>query len=138
MKTILAVDDNAFILQMISLYFAECVPDCTVLTAGNGKQALEIIQSVPVDFIMTDLDMPVMNGYQLIEVIKRKMPSMPIFAMTGYRSTEVAERVRMLGAAVCLQKPFNFEDVLQKISSVMEEARSKPALTMPPLQPIAS
>ncbi len=77
MKRILIVDDNKFVLDAISLFFFSELPECVVLKAADGRQAIETMETMAVDLVLTDLNMPVVNGYRLIEYIKKNLPSAP-------------------------------------------------------------
>lgn len=122
MKKILVVDDNKVVLDAISLFFSCEFPECDVLKAANGAQAIETVEAMPVDLILTDLNMPVVNGYQLIEYVKRNLPSTPVFGMTCVRTPDVVERLRRLGVSSCIEKPFDLNEVAQRISAVLEPA----------------
>ena len=58
MKTILLIDDNSYVLQGLLISLRNCIKDCKILTAENGQEALKILKSMPVDFILTDLRLP--------------------------------------------------------------------------------
>jgi len=120
MKTILIVDDNSFILDGLATTFGILLKNCTILTAENGMQAVKIMESVPVDLIVTDLSMPVMDGYGLIEHTKKIYPHIPVFVMTGVYTADVAERLRPLGVSHCTEKPFDYEELAHVISHELE------------------
>ncbi len=120
MKTILIVDDNMFILEGLSTTFGILLKNYTILTAENGMQALKIMESVPVDLILTDLSMPVMDGYGLIGHAKKNYPHTAVFVMTGVYTADVAERLRPLGVSHCVEKPFDYEELAQVISHELE------------------
>ncbi|HLE40980.1 MAG TPA: response regulator [Nitrospirota bacterium] len=120
MKNILIVDDNTFILDGLATTFGILLRDYTILTAENGMQAVKIMESVPVDLVLTDLSMPVMDGYQLIEHTKKIYPHIPVFVMTGVYTADVAERLRPLGVSHCTEKPFDYEELAHVISHELE------------------
>ncbi len=72
MKNILVVDDNTDILEAVSTLLHERVKGCAVSIATDGAQGEAIMKSTPVDLVLTDLSMPVMNGYMLIERVSKK------------------------------------------------------------------
>ena len=121
MKRILIVDDNKVVLDAISLFFSCQFPECAVLKAANGMQAIETMETIPVDLILTDLNMPVVSGYQLIEYVKRNLPSAPVLGMTCVRTPDVVERLRRLGVPFCIEKPFDLNEVAHKISAALEQ-----------------
>lgn len=120
MKNILVVDDFRPILDGLS----DCLTaeGYTVFTAENGAQAIDILNFHPVDLVITDLSMPVMNGLELLIHTKKNYPSVPVFVMTADYSPVMKERLSRLGAAQCIGKPFNFEDLTDKISVELEGA----------------
>ena len=121
MKNILIVDDNTFILDGLATTFGILLRDYTILTAENGMQAVKIMESVPVDLVLTDLSMPVMDGYQLIEHTKKIYPHIPVFVMTGVHNADVGERLRLLSVFQCVEKPFDYEALAHRIADVLKE-----------------
>lgn len=128
MKTILIADDNTFILEGLSTTFGILLKDYTILTAENGKQAVKIMESTPVDLILTDLSMPVMDGYGLIEHTKKNYPPIAVFVMTGVYTADVAERLRPLGVSHCVEKPFDYEELAHVI---LHELEGRSAVLVP-------
>lgn len=120
MKTILIVDDNKYILDGLVLTISSCLKDYTVLTAENGELALSIVKSRVVDLIMTDLAMPVMDGYRFIEEVRRLFPSLPIFVMTADCGPQVVECLRPFRISRCFEKPFGFHEAVRMISDELE------------------
>jgi len=117
MKNILLIDDNYYFLTGLMMNLCVYLKNCNILTAGNGGQALEIMESVPVDLIVTDLEMPFMDGYELVESIKKKHPDLPVFAMTGCVARETEKKLASLGAARCFIKPFVFKELADKVAA---------------------
>ena len=108
-KKILVVEDDEATRFLISDAFHIMETGCTVITSRNGAEAVQVLQSVPVDFILTDLDMPVMNGYQFLSYVMRNYSDIPFLAMTGATTLE-EDRMRALGVSQCIVKPFNVMD----------------------------
>lgn len=117
MKKVLIVDDNYYFLTGLSMSLCGYLKNCNILTAGNGGKALEIMEYIPVDLVVTDLEMPIMDGYELVETVKKKQPNLPIFAMTGCMAPETEKRVASLGAPRCLEKPFGFKKLADMIAA---------------------
>jgi len=97
-----------------------CAKNCVILLAGHGKEALDIVNSVPVDFILTDLSMPVMDGFELLGYLRKNHPHIPAIAMTSGLTPESREKLHALGVARCVEKPFNFEVMAHTISDEFE------------------
>ena len=109
MKNVLIVDDNILFADTLKLILGSCLRDVSFRTAANGKEAVAILQSSPVDLIMTDINMPVMDGYHLIEYRNKHYFHVPLIVMTADASQEVVERLDILGITDCMEKPFNYE-----------------------------
>ncbi len=111
MKSILLVDDNKDVTDILSVILTGCMRNVLFRTASNGREAVEILKRQPVDLILTDINMPVMNGYGLIEYRNKNHPSVPLVAMTADASPDVNRRLAMLGITECLEKPFSYDMV---------------------------
>ena len=117
MKKVLIVDDNYYFLTGLSMSLHGYLKDCNILTAGNGRKALEIMEYIPVDLVVTDLEMPIMDGYELVESVKKKQPGLPVFVMTGCIALETEKRLASLAAPRCLEKPFGFKKLADMIAA---------------------
>jgi putative two-component system response regulator len=118
---ILAVDDDSMNLEMLEIMLTEL--DCTVLKAGNGRLALEMLEAEPqIDLILLDLEMPVMDGYETIGHLKGSFDwrDIPVIVVTA-GTTEVT-RTLALGANDFITKPYNPEELRLR---VMNHVRSK-------------
>ncbi len=111
-KNILIVDDTEDVRETLTLILTSRMTDILCSTAANGKEAVQILESRTIDLIMTDLSMPVMDGYGLIEYRNKHFPCIPIVAVTADASPEVMRRLGELGIMECLEKPFCFEGVM--------------------------
>lgn len=78
---ILVVDDKEIQRSLVKLYLAQLGYD--VVLANNGKVAIEIIRSNPIDLVFMDIQMPIMNGFEAASIIKRYHPNIPIIALSG-------------------------------------------------------
>lgn len=124
MKRILLVDDNKYLLDGLSGHLRAQLSQCLTMTAANGGNALEILEVTAIDFLLTDLQMPVMDGYELLTRIKDRFPHIPVYAMTCDNSPSVEQRACSLGARQCIPKPlgFEFEKITMLISGVLNAA----------------
>lgn len=93
------------------------------LEASDGKEALELLGTHDVDIVLTDINMPGMNGLELARKIRThplvQNQSIPIVALTGTISEEDIQRFREVGMNDYLVKPFTPEDLLRKLSEIM-------------------
>ena len=119
MKNILVVDDNKLIAEGLALRIAVLVKDAYVHTAANGREAIAFLESTPVDVVVTDLQMPVMNGFELIDYCRKSKPDVSLYAMSGNADPEVAERLSRSGVFGPVEKPFDFDEVAYRIKDAL-------------------
>ena len=111
-KSILVVDDDKDVLLFLEDRLNALGYD--VLTAGNGKEGLEALQSQSVDGVLLDLNMPVMGGMTMLEKLGNSSPSPPVVVMsaTGHRS-KLLEAISK-GAMDFIIKPIAQEELAGK------------------------
>ena len=117
MKNIFVIDDDIDLLKTLEEELSSCNQDWNILTAENGKQGVGILDSHSVDLVVTDLRMPVMDGYELLTYLREKRPTIPIIVMTADDSREVGQRLRSLGVEQFISKPCQFSEITRAISS---------------------
>lgn len=115
MNNILLIDDNTLLLEAMAAGIGTQLKNYNILTSRNGAEGIAVIDSMPVEFILTDLDMPVMDGYGVISHRNKSCPQVPLFVMSGRLSPEVREKLGKLGVSECIEKPFYFEQIRDKI-----------------------
>ncbi len=115
-KNILLVDDSLSVRKFASLILEQ--NGYRVLTAPNGLEALSIIDENRVDLIITDLEMPVMHGYELLGELKRRglTDVIPAVVLTSRRSEKHREKATLLGAKGYITKPFEESTLVQGVS----------------------
>lgn len=116
MKNILILDDNTDFLAALSARLCTYLKDCNIMTASDGVRGQEILRSERIDLVLTDLAMPIMNGYMLIEHTKKLYPTIPVCAMTANCSPQIKGRLRSMGVADWIEKPFQVEQLARMIS----------------------
>lgn len=126
MSSILIVDDEQQILEILSSYLGK--EGYHVLTAENGKQALEIAESYPLRLIILDLMLPDMNGEDVCKSI-RKTSRVPILMLTA-KSGEI-DRVRGLeiGADDYLVKPFSPRELMARVRAILRRMEDYQSLS---------
>ncbi len=114
-KNVLIVDDEkSFLLSLVEGLRAYA-SDFNTLTAENGKEAIEILESVEADLIVTDLKMPGMDGFELLAYVKKNHPDVPVIIITAYYTSEIKERLEALGSFKLLEKPLDFKELVDNI-----------------------
>ncbi len=112
---ILVVDDDLDLCAMLSRFFEK--HGFVVRSAGDALQALDILERDPVDFIISDLMMPHMDGLTFLDTLKRdpRFASIPVVLLTAYPSDQIADKGMRKGAAFTLPKPIDFERLLNLV-----------------------
>ncbi|MFO7606411.1 MAG: response regulator [Desulfurivibrionaceae bacterium] len=125
MKKILLVDDEKnFLLSLADMLKAN-KNDFSVETAGNGKEASGIIDSQKIDLVVTDLNMPEMDGFELIAHISQVDPEIPVIAMTAYGTPEMESRLNNMGAFQYIEKPIDFDSLLNMINEGLKKGSTQ-------------
>ncbi|MCP3900740.1 MAG: response regulator, partial [Desulfobacteraceae bacterium] len=96
MYSILLVDDEPNYLIVLSELLKE--EGFEIFSAPGGEEALEIIQSVDLDLVITDMQMPGMDGLQLLEAVKKVDDKLPVILITAYAEVEKAVAAMQGGA----------------------------------------
>jgi len=120
MVKILAVDDSASMRQMVSFTLKSAGFD--VVEANDGQQALLKAKDEQVDLVLSDINMPVMDGIQLVKEL-RAFPGYkftPILILTTESSVDKKIEGKKAGATGWLVKPFNPEQLLATIKKVLD------------------
>ncbi len=116
LKTILLVEDDDLTMRFYQTGLRP-LQEFRFLTAANGQQAVDVLQKERVDLLVTDLNMPVMDGYKLVAHMTRHYPSVPIIVITGVGDREMKPEVHQIKGLRILHKPM-------KLSILMEEIRA--------------
>ncbi len=119
MKTLLIADDETVFTRSLSEGLAVVDPGLEVLTAENGRVAQELLETRRVDLVLTDLKMPVMDGFELLAYLSRSRPHLPVLVMTAFGTPEISERLEKLGVSSFIEKPVDFCVLSTKISSIL-------------------
>src|SRR5262249_15516576 len=99
-----------------------------ITTASNGVEGLQKVAAAPYDLVITDLMMPEMDGFQVMEYLKAHFPETVVVAITGYVSTESAIEALRRGAYDYLSKPFDFDMLQITIERALEKVRLQKTL----------
>ncbi len=118
-KTIMAVDDSASVRQMVSFTLKGAGYD--VIEAGDGQQAVAKLDGTPIHMVITDLNMPDMDGIGLIRAI-RANPSykfIPVIMLTTESQASTKAEGKAAGATGWIVKPFKPEQLLAVVKKVL-------------------
>jgi CheY-like chemotaxis protein len=113
---VLAVDDDERSRSLLALVLSD--ERCRVLTASNGVEAEALLKAEPVDLLITDYEMPQMNGLELIRRAKTSFPHVEVVLITGHQDPAVAAAARTSGVRRVFLKPFPIEEVLALVREI--------------------
>ncbi len=116
-KTVLVVDDAPVVVDVLTLVLTDLGYD--VDGATDGETALRLFTSHRHDVVLTDLRMPRLSGWELIDALRRLAPAGPILAMSGSCSADDRSSARILGVPL-LEKPLQLEDLDTAIAKSLE------------------
>ncbi len=126
MRKILIVEDDDFFRSAIKTFLSK---QYQVLEAENGKIAQEILAQEALDLVLSDIQMPICNGIELLEWSRKFRPNTPFILMTGFSEILETQKAHDLGAKDFIPKPFKAADLLSKISALVQAENSAPGLT---------
>ncbi len=120
-KNVLVVDDDYFIRSLLFLLLKE---KFNVVTAENGLEAmLALDKEISPDLIITDVDMPEIDGFHLIELLKKSgfYREVPTIVLTGHDDPAIVDKFKDSGAIKFITKPFNPPELLTLITGLLSE-----------------
>ena len=117
MFTVLVVEDDLSLRKMMCAYLT--LNGYQALSAGNGEEALDVMDRVLPDLVIADVMMPVMDGWQLTSEIRQAWPLMPIILVTARDSLEDKRTGFSAGADDYLTKPFSMKEFVLRVKFLM-------------------
>lgn len=123
MKTILYIEDNADNLKVLQMMIKRLRPADDVLPASTAEEGIAIAKSMLPDLILMDINLPGMNGYQALEVL-RNIPStrhIPVIAVTAYAMQENIRQGLEAGFDAYITKPVNMQELDNTINLFLPE-----------------
>src|SRR5580704_3238320 len=121
MSRILVAEDSPTQAQQIQFMLEDAGYE--VELAVNGKEALKAMaQNVP-DLVLTDLEMPEMNGLKLVENVRSTYPSVPVILMTAFGSEEIAALALQKGAASYIPKRYLADDIISTVQNILSVSK---------------
>ena len=115
MKRVLIVDDEKSFLLSLRDGLGAHRKDFKVLTAENGREAVVLLRTVPVDLLVTDLKLPVMDGFELLAWVSRHQPQLPVVVMSAFGTAEIEARLSKMHTVQYLEKPLDLEMLREAI-----------------------
>ncbi|RLB44248.1 MAG: response regulator [Deltaproteobacteria bacterium] len=125
---VLIVDDSRVMRSVLKKTMQMCGFNVgQILEAGDGREALEVLKTNWVDLVVTDYNMPQMNGLELIEEMKRDevLSGIPVIVVTTEGSEQKIKALLDKGASDYLQKPFTPEQMKSKLNRLVGEGHNE-------------
>jgi CheY-like chemotaxis protein len=119
-KKILVVDDEDDVRMFLQDFLSE--RDLEVHTAENGKEALEKVGKLLPDVVLLDVMMPIMDGLQCLENIKKKYPETVVIMITAFKDDARINRAKLLGAYNYIVKPFSLSYLETELMKILNGA----------------
>jgi DNA-binding NtrC family response regulator len=113
----MVVDDDAPLRSLVATVLTRAGHD--VVEAGDGEEALRLLDEKLPDLILTDLAMPKMDGARLIEEVRRRDPMLPMIVLTGLGTVDTAVEMMRKGAADFITKPFKVEQLSGSVKKAL-------------------
>ncbi len=121
----LIVDDSSVMRKIVERCLRQAGLDAlVVLEAGNGVEALALLRTAKVDLILTDINMPSMDGLELVRQIRAQdlAPDVPVVMITTESSEEHVKQAIQAGARGYIRKPFTAEQVKERVLPLLHAA----------------
>ncbi|MEF3168542.1 MAG: sigma-54 dependent transcriptional regulator [Deltaproteobacteria bacterium] len=114
---ILIVDDDRSLREFLEIFLAK--DGYKVVSATDGRQALEILASERISLVLSDIRMPGMDGVSLLKEIKREKPSLPVILITAFASLDTAVAAMREGAWDYITKPFRIDELRKVVQKAL-------------------
>ena len=121
-RRLLVVDDDVAGRKTLAIALKK--QGWTVLQAAHGKQALEVLAAEPVDMIVSDLNMPVMDGLTFLETLRSSGATTPVLMVTAEAKREQIILAAQAGVNGYVIKPFTAATLQEKIDKIFERIES--------------
>ncbi|ESQ91257.1 histidine kinase [Asticcacaulis sp. AC460] len=125
---VLVADDDPILREFAAVHLA--TPSVEVELAADGVLAFERLQAGGIDIALVDLDMPRMNGFDLIEKVRAdaRLAHLPIVVVTGREDMVAVDRAYAVGATEFVVKPINWRLLSHQLAYVLRNNRAEAAL----------
>jgi len=123
--TLLVVEDSPTMRQLLA-FTLKRLQGCRILEAVDGVDALKKLTTDRIDMVITDINMPMMDGLKLVALIRGnpRMKELPVVIVTTEGADEDRQRGLALGANAYIAKPIQPSDLLKTVTSLLETSRN--------------
>jgi len=118
-ERILIVDDEKNIVSSLTSILSD--EGYEVSMAGDGVEALELIQKDPPDLVILDIWLPGMDGIEVLKTLKSYNLGVEVLIMSGHGTIDTAVKATKLGAQDFIEKPFSLDRIIESIQNILQE-----------------
>ena len=118
-RTVMIVEDDRPLQDAMSATLTGA--GFSVIAAGDGGEALKLLEDTPVDLIITDVQMKPVDGHGLLEAVSERKPQLPVVMMTAYGTIGKAVEAMKAGASDYLVKPFEAGELKERVSKYLSK-----------------
>lgn len=122
MKKVLIVDDDESFLHSLIEGFKAYEDTFTITTAGDGLEAVAALKEHDISLLITDLNMPRMDGFELVAHLSNNFPEIPVIVMTAFGTPEMEENLHNIGNFQYIEKPIDFSVLVKKVLTGLDGA----------------
>lgn len=120
MHKILIVEDDCPLLELYSIALRK--EGYAAYTAHNGQEAWDVLETEAIDLVITDIMMPVMDGYELVELLRRDNPALPVLMITAKDDFYSKSRGFTLGTDDYMTKPIDINEMVLRVKALLRRA----------------
>ena len=113
---LLVAEDNPSNYKLVEVLLRR---DYDLLHAWNGKEAVALFSDSRPDLVLMDINMPVMDGYDALRLIRKRAPDIPVIALTAYAFETDRQRMFQAGFNECLAKPLRADELRTRITALL-------------------
>ena len=117
-QRILILDDEHDILEIYQEILARLPSQPEIHTADNGSRAIALLESEMFHLLLVDLRMPMMDGFQVLAIVRRKFPALRVVVMTGCEDEQFRARAYAMGIDLYIQKPKTGKEIINFVDCV--------------------
>lgn len=123
-RHILAVDDDPMVLKYLQFTLSK-VSHYRLITVPCGMDAMEVLKSQKIDLVLLDVEMAHMDGFEVLERIRKDYKNLPVIFMTGEKDMEIIQKAEAMGISDYLTKPLVTHMLYESIQNVLLSQRSE-------------
>lgn len=123
-QTILIVDDEPIFVDALKVFISDNEENLNIITSNDGKNALEVLEKEKIDLMLLDINMPVLDGVQLLTELHRKDIWLPVIILSSVLvfPDHEGQIFEDFGIVTYIEKPVNLENLIIKVLEVLRPA----------------